>query len=153
MNWERIMRLGNSRGFTLIELMIVVAVIAVLAAIAYPAYSQYGYRSRRSDGQDFLMQIAAAEERYYTNFNTYTTSVTGTGSAGLGMTSATSPENFYTVAVAAPAAGVTIASGFLATATPTGVQAGDTSCTTLSIDNTGTKRSTSTGTSTNGSCW
>ncbi|GAI02651.1 unnamed protein product, partial [marine sediment metagenome] len=57
------MRSSAKKGFTLIELMIVVAVIAILAAIAYPSYTRYVYRARRADGQDLLMRIAAAQER------------------------------------------------------------------------------------------
>src|SRR5690606_11790491 len=59
------------RGFTLIELMIVVAIVAILAAIAYPSYINYIQRTRRADGHEMLMRMAAAQERYYTNYNHY----------------------------------------------------------------------------------
>lgn len=62
----------TSRGFTLIEMMIVVAIIAILAAIAYPNYRKYALRAGRADGKDLAMRIASAEERYFTNFNRYT---------------------------------------------------------------------------------
>ena len=45
-------------GFTLIELMIVVAIIAILAAIAYPSYTQYKIRTNRADVQSEMMQTA-----------------------------------------------------------------------------------------------
>ena len=67
------MRIRKYNGFTLIELMIVVAIIAIIAAIAYPSYSNYVYRARRADAQEMLMRVAAAQERYYTNMNNYAT--------------------------------------------------------------------------------
>src|SRR5579875_1416722 len=61
----------RKRGFTLIELMVVVAIIAIIAAIAVPAYGRYAYRARRVDGQELLLRIANAQERYYATYNTY----------------------------------------------------------------------------------
>ncbi|WP_320158968.1 type IV pilin protein [Marinobacter litoralis] len=65
------MRLKGSQGFTLIELMIVVAIIGIIAAIAYPSYQEYVERTRRGDAKAVLMQFASAMERFYTQNNTY----------------------------------------------------------------------------------
>lgn len=61
----------RNNGFTLIELMIVVAIIGIIAAIAYPNYTQYVERARRSDAQGALMGLAAAMERHRTTNGSY----------------------------------------------------------------------------------
>jgi type IV pilus assembly protein PilE len=56
----------RTKGFTLIELMIVVAVIALLVGIAYPSYQESVHKSRRGVGQGALMGLASAMQRFYT---------------------------------------------------------------------------------------
>ena len=131
------------RGFTLIELMIVVAIVAILAAIAYPSYTKQVQRTRRADGREMLMRIASAQERYYTTRNSYTTTL-----ADLGFTSGASEKGYYDVAVDNGATGDT--QSYKLTATPAGVQAGD-ACGDLTIDNTGKKGRS--GSDSNGTCW
>lgn len=61
----------NSKGFTLIELMIVVVVVAILAAIAVPSYTSQVKRTNRTDCQGALMNFALAMERHFARANTY----------------------------------------------------------------------------------
>jgi len=66
-------------GFTLIELMIVVAIIAILAAIAYPSYTQYKIRGNRADVQSEMMQTAQRLQSYYAINHHYTNATLDNG--------------------------------------------------------------------------
>jgi len=66
----------NQQGFTLIELMIVIAIIGILAAIAIPQFSAYRQRAYNSAANSDLKNAATAQEAYYVDFETYTNDVT-----------------------------------------------------------------------------
>lgn len=93
-----------SKGFTLIEVMIVVAIIGILAAIAYPSYDEYVKRGNRTEGQAFLSDVAARQERYFSQNNKYVTANTEAGRTSLGLSSVDSPTEKYTLTLAAGAA-------------------------------------------------
>lgn len=62
---------GRAGGFTLIELMITVAVVAILAAIAIPSYQDSIWKGKRAEAKAAILKGLQAEERYYTQNNTY----------------------------------------------------------------------------------
>lgn len=138
---------AQNRGFTLIELMIVVAIIGILLMIAVPAYQNFMFRARRAEGKNLLQQIAAAEERYYTNNNKYTADMSATG---LGVStvaaSVTSPKGFYILTVTLPTA-----LSYSFSAAPAGGQIGDL-CGNLTLTNTGVKGPTAAAANGNGTC-
>lgn len=70
------------RGFTLIELMIVVTIVGILAAIGYPSYQNYVLRAQRSEAVAMLMDLQAKQERYYFSNNRYTNDVADLGHSG-----------------------------------------------------------------------
>lgn len=135
-------------GMSLVELLVVVAMVAILSSIAVPSYRHYVLRSNRTDATAVLLRIQVAEEKYYLQNNSYTDVL---GPDGLGVTGTTgaktmsSPNNYYTLSIAPDTAtnGTnTLVNSFLATATPQGNQAQDTTCSTLTINDQGVHGST-----------
>ena len=135
----------QQRGFSLSELMIVVAIIGILAAIALPAYNSYIVRSNRNAAQSYMTEVANRQQRYLLDARAYAADI-GT----LGLAAPAEVARNYTIATA-PKAGAT-PPGFTVTGTPKGTQlARDTDCGTLGLDETGAK--TASGSKGVGGCW
>ena len=90
----------RSRGFTLIELMIVVAVIAVLGAIALPSYQDYVRKGRRADGRALIQAAALAQEKVRLGAVSYTTTLANLAGACAGSP-CNSEQGFYQLTVPA----------------------------------------------------
>lgn len=122
----------KSKGFTIIEVLIVVAILGILAAIAIPQVTKYTTNARRADGKTALLAAAHAMERYYTNNYNYGEM---DGGEYKGATiPATSEQGYYSL-------NVTAADDFEFTieATAQGRQASDTTCLVMEINQLGEK--------------
>ena len=153
-------------GFTLIELMIVVAVIAILAAVALPAYFDTVRKSRRADAITALSQITQAQERWRANSPTYSSDL---GSSGLMVTSAATPvttsgtvscsefdmpSGHFRTRLCTNSAADANRTSYTVVATGIGSQASDSKCTSLTLTVTGGQLAyTSVGTATANQCW
>lgn len=128
----------RSRGFTLIELVIVVLIIAILAAIAIPSYTNYITKARRNAATACLSEYANYMERYYTTNLRYDQDSAGTKLASpptLGCAAAAETGAYYSYSFAA---NQPTRSTYTVLAAPTGVQQSrDTACGTLALDQKG----------------
>lgn len=129
-------------GFTLIELMVVVAVIGILAAVAVPNYHSYVVRANRAAAKQFVLEVASKQEQYRLDARNYATDITGAGAGKLNMVPP--PEaNRYDFALdvcAAPCSTYTI------TATPKAAFPKQVADGWLKMDNLGSKTSEIAGT-------
>ncbi len=133
----------NSVGFSLTELMIVVAIVTILAAVAVPNYVSHVERSNRTDATAALLKLAADQERYYLQNNAYGTM------ANLG--DPTTENDWYTLTITGAGATTFTAT---ATAKSTGSQADDTMCKVFSITAQGLRTASDSGTAdSTDSCW
>ena len=118
------MQFLNINGFTLVELLIVVAIVSILASIAIPSYQSHIQESRRTEGQVKLMEVMNAQERYYTLNNTYVSDLT---KLNYDNNPEPSENNYYNISAAACGTGngQQIDSCVQLTATATGAHAAD----------------------------
>lgn len=118
----------KTRGFTLLELMIVVCIIAIVGAVAFPSFMASIRKGRRSDASDAATAVLQAQERVRSNSTAYVTSL-----ATLNLSS-TSANGYYTLAVAADGANP-LSRGYKLTITPASgkSQVNDTGCTSMTV--------------------
>jgi type IV pilus assembly protein PilE len=132
----------RQKGFTLIEVMIVVAIVGILAAIGFPSYQSYVEKTRRGQAQADLLELVQFLERRYSNRFDYRK--TGGGDPDLPFD--ISPREGDPVAYDISFVGTVTTNTYTLQAAPRDVQSGD-NCGTMSIDEEGNRTANDTG------CW
>lgn len=123
--------MNRLKGFSLIELLVVIAIVAMLAAYAVPSYRDYVLRSKRTEAQNRLLEVANMFEKYYANTNRYPAGLTG-GSNNLNLTAGYLTWDNYQITA-------NFGGGWTLTATARGGQTDDTDCLTINYNNLGQK--------------
>ena len=148
----------SAGGFTLVELMVVVAIATILFAIAVPSYITYIRQSRRTEAKTALLDLAGREERFLsTNPTGYTQTPGNLGYTAFGVANPIG-NGYYYLTVCSPAALACAPNppaapsySIKATPVPGQSQVNDAQCTSYSVDSTGQQFST--GTATVQYCW
>jgi len=137
----------STKGFSLIELMVVIVIISILAAVAIPSYKDYMIDSRRVDAVSFLTEVASEQIRFSSENNRYTSKMSelGFGEAD----TAVSSDGFYTVSITLTKEGQSYE--LIATPVTGGPQAKDVDCGSLKINS--SKQKSVTGNANVADCW
>jgi type IV pilus assembly protein PilE len=128
------------QGFTLIEILIVIAIMGVLLSIAVPAYQNSVLRSGRAEAKGDLLQVASDQERYFSNSNTYIDDAMPLNTPIVAGRDRTTVNELYEISVDACPGGA-ITNCFTATATARGAQLND-ACATFTLSSIGARGAT-----------
>lgn len=140
-------------GFTLVELMIVVAIVGILAGIGYPSYSAYIIDNNRNDAKAALYKAQLLQEQYYLDYGQYATSLVAGGS-GINsnvLVGWSDDSDYYTFTLDS-SAGVGSYT-LIATVDASSAQVADIDCTFFTIDHLGTTLSMNSAETVTSDCW
>ena len=140
-------------GFSLIELLTVLAIGAILTVIAVAGYSSQVRKSRRTDAKTAMLDLAGREERNLSTVNAYSAVPAELGYAGAAFPLVIG-DGYYQLSVVVVAPGAGVRPQYTITATPIGDQANDTACASFTVDQQGNRLATdSTGADATATCW
>lgn len=141
------------RGFTLIEIMIVIVIVGILAAFSFPSYVQHVIKSKRTDAHTALFTMAQQQEHYFAQNMVYAPDFQTLYNAGAAVANMPSSEDEYTITLAACADPCRT---YTLTATPVAgkSQARDKTCVSLSMNHLGEKTALdNNGVDSSSRCW
>ena len=140
------------RGFSLVELMVVVAILGVIVTLAYPSYRDTVLRGRRTEATRALIDVADRMTEYFIDNKTYTDNLLA---LGLGTDPFITDNGYYSLTVRDNGGGgaCPIATCFELDATPIGTQADDDDCAEIQFNSSGVKAAFADDNSQNNSCW
>jgi type IV pilus assembly protein PilE len=143
------------RGFSLLELMIVVAIVGILAAIAFTVYSAQVQKARRTDARTAVLDLAGREERFFSVANNYSSTSTDVGYGGGFPQTVGSGAGDYLLSITIPdPTFVGLGPSYVIAATAINQQVADSSCASFSINQLGKQSSLdSGGVDSTATCW
>lgn len=129
----------KNNGFTLIELMIVLAIVAILAAVSYPSYIEQVIKGKRTDAHTALFNVAQQQEEFFVQKMQYAKDFQTLYGAGAAIANVPSPEGEYDIIIENCADDPCMSYTITATPQAGKSQVRDTKCASLSIDHLGQK--------------
>ena len=140
-----------TQGFTLIELMIVVAIVAILAGVGYPSYQSYIMDNNRNEAKTGLMQLQLLQEQYFLDNRSYATSLASGAADTLFDAGWSDNSALYDFSLdASSSANSYIA---IATASASGAQASDADCRSFRLSSVGVRTATNSANNATTDCW
>ena len=119
---------AKNKGFSLVEVMIVMVIVAIIMSVGIPGYRDYLQRANRADATTALLRVAAAQERFFIANGTYASNAQLAPAPPAGLGIAGTERGFYNLNVLPGVGGLATGYTLVAQVAPGGDQTDDTDC-------------------------